>query len=156
MKTRSHSKQKSSKGMTRGKTFSAAAKVIRRKTNRAKSAAGQLLSPKPSQGSFNVKTFCTRYKVVRPDLTRMTGYSLRSVDKWAAGEKPSAVTQRRLMEMQRLFIELSKIMEPGYVGEWLKTTNDAFDGSTPLQVIERGETDRIWRMIFIVETGESL
>ena len=86
----------------------------------------------------------------------MTGYSLRSVDKWAAGEKPGAATQRRLKEMERLFEGLTEIMEPGYVGEWLKTANEAFDGSTPLQVIERGETDRIWRMIFIVETGESL
>jgi hypothetical protein len=30
----------------------------------------------------------------------------------------------------------------------------AFDGSTPLQVIERGETDRIWRMIYELEFGE--
>jgi len=28
------------------------------------------------------------------------------------------------------------------------------DGSTPLQVIERGETDRIWRMVYELESGE--
>jgi hypothetical protein len=32
--------------------------------------------------------------------------------------------------------------------------NPAFDGSTPLQVIERGETDRIWRMVYELESGE--
>jgi hypothetical protein len=42
------------------------------------------------------------------------------------------------------------------VGEWLKTPNEAFDGSTPLQVIERGESDRIWRMIYQLQTGEPL
>jgi len=26
--------------------------------------------------------------------------------------------------------------------------------STPLQVIERGETDRIWRMVYELESGE--
>lgn len=147
MKTRSQSKRKAS---------SVAAKPLRPKSKRCTSSAGKLLTPKPSQRSFNVQTFCMRYKLVRPDLTRMTGYSLRSVDKWAAGDKPGAATRRRLKEMERLFEALTEIMEPGYVGEWLKTANDAFDGSTPLQVIERGETDRIWRMIFIVETGESL
>ncbi len=30
----------------------------------------------------------------------------------------------------------------------------AFDGSTPLQVIERGETDRIGRMVYELESGE--
>jgi hypothetical protein len=106
--------------------------------------------------TFDVKDFCRRYKVVRPDLMRMTGYSLRAVDKWAAGQKPGTAARKQLKELVRLFDALSEIMESGYVGEWLKTANDAFDGSTPLQVIERGETDRIWRMIYLVQTGEPL
>jgi hypothetical protein len=122
----------------------------------AERAAASILTQRKSQGGFDVRSFCQTFRLVRPDLTRMTGYSLRSVDKWAAGENPGAATQRRLREVGRLFDGLSEIMEPEYVGQWLKTPNDAFDGSTPLQVIERGETDRIWRMIFIVETGEPI
>jgi hypothetical protein len=30
----------------------------------------------------------------------------------------------------------------------------AVDGSTPLQVVERGELDRIWRMLFDLESGQ--
>ena len=45
-------------------------------------------------------------------------------------------------------------MKPETLGEWIKTPNDAFEGSTPLQVIERGEADRLWRMIYHLETGE--
>lgn len=51
---------------------------------------------------------------------------------------------------------LAGVMESDYVGEWLKTPNEAFDSSTPLQVIERGESDRIWRMIYQLQTGEPL
>jgi hypothetical protein len=40
------------------------------------------------------------------------------------------------------------------IGPWLKEPNLAFDGSTPIQVIERGEIDRIWRMIYELESGE--
>jgi len=40
------------------------------------------------------------------------------------------------------------------IGPWLKEPNPAFDGSTPVQVIERGETDRIWRMIYELQSGE--
>lgn len=104
--------------------------------------------------AFDVRRFCKQFHVVRPDLTRITGYSLRSVDKWAAGEKIAAAPKRRLEEARRLMDALAELMEPEAVGEWLKTPNDAFEGSTPLQVIERGESDRIWRMIFLVETGE--
>lgn len=40
------------------------------------------------------------------------------------------------------------------VVSWLETPNEAFEGSTPLQVIERGESDRIWRMIYFLRSGE--
>lgn len=156
MKTSDQAK-KTAKSKTR-RTASAAAKILSSPGTgaRTKSVAANILTQRKSPGGFDVRTFCQTFRLIRPDLTRMTGYSLRSVDKWAAGENPGAATQRRLREVGRLFDGLSEIMEPEYVGEWLKTPNDAFDGSTPLQVIERGETDRIWRMIFIVETGEPL
>lgn len=105
---------------------------------------------------FNVRSFCGRFHLARPDLTRLTGYSQRAVDQWAAGDKPSASARRQLMETVRLFDGLADVMEAAYVGEWLKTPNEAFDGSTPLQVIERGENDRIWRMIYQVQTGEPI
>jgi len=37
---------------------------------------------------------------------------------------------------------------------WERSSRPAFDGSTPLQVVERGETDRIWRMVYELESGE--
>ena len=46
-----------------------------------------------------------------------------------------------------------KIMKPDHVGEWLDTPNEAFSGLKPLDLIERGEIDRLWRMIFEVQSG---
>lgn len=42
---------------------------------------------------------------------------------------------------------------PEQLATWLKAPNKAFGGSQPLQVIERGEIDRIWRMIYFLESG---
>ena len=110
----------------------------------------------PKASTFDVKKFCKQYHVVRPDLTRLTGYSLRSVDKWAGGDKPSAAAQKQLKELIRLFDALADLMETAYVGTWIKDSNEAFDGSTPLQIIERGESDRIWRMVYQLQTGEPI
>ncbi len=87
-------------------------------------------------------------------LSRMTGFSLRAVAGWASGKPPSAPVQRALTEMDRLLDALARLMQPKDVGRWLKEPNPAFDGSTPVQVIERGQTDRIWRMLYFVESGE--
>src|SRR6476619_6597929 len=85
-------------------------------------------------------------------LSRMTGFSLRAVAGWANGKKPSAPVRRAFTEMDRLLDSLSRLMKPKEVGKWLKEPNAAFDGSTPVQVIERGQIDRIWRMLYFVES----
>ena len=105
---------------------------------------------------FSIPDFCKRYRLVRSDITRLTQYSPRAVAKWAAGDKPSPAAEKQLKELVRLFDALSEVMETTYIGEWLKAANPAFDNSTPLQVIERGEADRIWQMIYRLQTGEPL
>lgn len=49
---------------------------------------------------------------------------------------------------------LSRLVDAKATGSWLMQPNPAFDGSTPLQVIERGESDRLWRMIYELESGQ--
>jgi hypothetical protein len=43
----------------------------------------------------------------------------------------------RLSEIKRLFTALGNLVPPEVIAPWLKEPNPAFDGSTPLQVIER-------------------
>jgi hypothetical protein len=45
-------------------------------------------------------------------------------------------------------------MKPKDVGRCLKEPNSALDGSTPVQVIERGQIDCIWRLLYLLESGE--
>jgi hypothetical protein len=101
-----------------------------------------------------LRDFLKRYRISHDSVTRLTGFSLRAVTNWNQGSKPSASTSRRLNEMKRLFSALERLVSPDAIGEWLKEPNPAFDGSTPLQVIERGESDRIWRMVYELESGE--
>lgn len=49
---------------------------------------------------------------------------------------------------------LCRLVDAKAIGSWLMQPNPAFDGSTPLQVIERGENDRLWRMIYELESGQ--
>jgi len=94
------------------------------------------------------------FSLPQPLLVRLTGFSPRSVAKWSQGEPPSAKQEKALVEMDRLLDGLARVMEPVEVGRWLKQPNSAFEGSTPLQVIERGETDRIWHMLYDLESGQ--
>lgn len=55
-------------------------------------------------------------------------------------------------ELREALVDL--IHNQAEVTAWLETPNEAFEGSTPLQVIERGESDRLWRMIYFLRSGE--
>jgi hypothetical protein len=39
------------------------------------------------------------------------------------------------------------------MGEWFQQPNPAFDGLKPLEVVERGQIDRIWAMVYHLESG---
>ena len=100
-------------------------------------------------------------KRVRADLglsqsqmSRLLGISPRKLSAMESRPSPPRPeTSRRLREIDRLRRALGEIIEPEAIGGWLEEPNEAFEGSTPLQVVERGEIDRIWRMIYAVRSG---
>jgi len=95
-----------------------------------------------------------KFHLAQPLVVRLTGFSPRSVAKWAQGEPPSHKQEKALVEMDRLLDSLTRVMETQQVVRWMTTPNPAFDGSTPLQVVERGEIDRVWRMLYDIESGQ--
>jgi len=105
-------------------------------------------------GGAAVRDITERFGVRRETLSRMTGFSPRAVAEWASGKEPSAPAKRAVVEMDRLLDALARLMQPKQINHWLKEPNPAFEGSTPVQVIERGQADRIWRMLYYAESGE--
>ena len=101
------------------------------------------------------RLFSDAYGITQDSLTRLTGFSTRAVAHWVSGRVPGGPAQKCLTEVTRLLDALSEIVEPKGIGEWLKQPNQSLEGSTPLQVIERGEADRIWRLIWELQTGNT-
>lgn len=60
---------------------------------------------------------------------------------------------RRLTELERLTDALSEVIRPESLGQWLRTPTPAFGGSKPLEVVERGESARLWEMIYFLRSG---
>jgi transcriptional regulator with XRE-family HTH domain len=92
-------------------------------------------------------------KLTAKDFARITGFSERAVMSWEAGSPVSEAAKRRLLEVRRLFKSLSELVAADALPVWFQTPNDAFGGLKPLEVVERGETDRVWRMVYFLEAG---
>jgi DNA-binding transcriptional regulator YiaG len=96
----------------------------------------------------DVKRLCETYGLRREDLGRLTGFSLRALADWSAGKLPSEPAKRRLHEIRRLLDALADVVKVEAIPAWLKTRNPAFENMTPIQVIEVGEIDRLWQMVY--------
>lgn len=90
--------------------------------------------------------------LTQPELARLMGLSTR----WVAAQETApmeATTDRRVAEVARLLDSLTQVVQPAAIRGWLATPNPAFDGLKPIEVVERGEIDRLWQMIFYMESG---
>ena len=114
--------------------------------------AAQLIS-EVAKTSQDVNSLCQRYHLRREELGRLTGFSLRAMAEWASGKLPSQPAKRRLQEVHRLLDALSEMVRPEEIPDWLRKPNAAFNSLTPLQVIELGEIDRLWEMVYEMGSG---
>ncbi len=106
-----------------------------------------------SKGKMRVAAVRTEMGISQEELARVTGYSTRSIAGWESGKVVSDSARQKLAETNRLTAALTKIIGSQNLGEWMRTPNPAFEGQTPIQIMERGESDRLWRMIFEIDAG---
>ncbi|MEX0728977.1 MAG: antitoxin Xre/MbcA/ParS toxin-binding domain-containing protein [Planctomycetaceae bacterium] len=48
---------------------------------------------------------------------------------------------------------LAEFVREESLGKWLQTPNEAFGGLKPIEVIDRGEIDRIGEMVYFLRSG---
>ena len=107
-------------------------------------AAFQAAPQTPSVASLRASLGLTRKL-----FSRLTGYSERAIAEWETGKEQSDSSQQRLTEIHRLRQALVDFIPPDNIGSWLLIPNESLGGFKPLEVIERGEIDRIWRLVHV-------
>jgi transcriptional regulator with XRE-family HTH domain len=125
-----------------------AAKVQTAKTKVPKRSVALLAGPPLSVGVIR-----GRLGVSRKLFSRLTGFSERAIADWEGGKAVSEPGLRRIKELERFRARLAEVVAEEAIPAWLDTPNESFGGLKPLEVIERGEIDRLWQMIFYLESG---
>ncbi len=91
--------------------------------------------------------------VTRELFARLTGFSVRAIAGWEAGRPVSEAGLRRVKEMKRLRDLLAEGMKAEFIPVWLETPCEGLDGLKPVEVLERGEADRLWRVALLIGSG---
>jgi|SRR5579863_1777999 len=107
---------------------------------------------RPAKGDL-VGDLRHRLQLSQAVFARLLPVSVRSLASLEGGSAPTDGVARRLIELRRLTNALTEVMKKESLGKWLETPNEAFDELKPLEVIERGESDRIWSMVYFLRSG---
>lgn len=91
--------------------------------------------------------------VTREFFARMTGFSVRAISAWESGGPLSEPALVRIMEMKRLRAALAERILAGFIPEWLANPCEGLGGSKPVEILERGESDRLWRAVLLIGSG---
>jgi hypothetical protein len=95
--------------------------------------------------------FIHEAKLTPATFSRLVGIPHRTVHIWM--QRGTITDERGVVEAWRLFSGLTELVPVSEIAVWLESPNPAFDGLTPLQVIEQGESDRIWQVIWELRTA---
>jgi DNA-binding transcriptional regulator YiaG len=91
--------------------------------------------------------------VTRELFARLTGFSVRAISGWEAGRPISEPGLRRVKEMERLRASLADGLREEFIPRWLETPCEGLGGLKPVEVLERGEADRLWRVVLLIGSG---
>ncbi|MBX7245683.1 MAG: helix-turn-helix domain-containing protein [Candidatus Sumerlaeaceae bacterium] len=89
-------------------------------------------------------------------MARVLDISVRSLSDLENGGQDSVPTaNRRLTELRRFYARLSRVarLSPRDSRQWFLSPNRSLGNLSPLEAIERGHIDRLWDMVFQLESG---
>jgi hypothetical protein len=87
-------------------------------------------------------------------FARATSLSERTIRQYEKASEPLSETQlRTIRELDRLHAALCQVVDPSEIGPWMERPNPAFEDFKPLELLERGQADRLWRMVYYLESG---
>ncbi|MBN1476745.1 helix-turn-helix domain-containing protein [Candidatus Sumerlaeota bacterium] len=97
------------------------------------------------------------YGLTQQKMSSLTGTSLRKLSALERGEQRATFEDlRRFTELCRLRKELVHIVAPEAISNWLQEPNEFLDGQSPVEIIRRGESDKLWRLIWRLQDGVPL
>ena len=106
------------------------------------------------EDSIPVRELRAGFGLSRETFSRLVGFSVRALAGWESGErKPGAQARRRLAELSRFFDAMSGVVRKEGIPGWMQRPNASLGDLKPIEVIERGHIDRLWRIVYELESG---
>src|SRR5262245_36762894 len=111
--------------------------------------------PKRHPTTQRVRDLRAALGMSQTEYARLLACSVRTLADVEQGRRePSEAAIRQQTQIARLCKAAKRVMAPAAVAAWILAPNPAFSGLKPVELIERGEIDKLWRALYAAESGE--
>ena len=91
--------------------------------------------------------------MARESFGRLVNVSVRTIAAVESTKIKVKKLERNYVEVKRLCDALNEVIDQECLGDWFNAHNKAFGELKPIEVIERGEIDRLWDMVYRLRSG---
>lgn len=91
--------------------------------------------------------------MTREVFGRLVNVSVRTIAEVESKHQKVEKLRRNYVEVKRLCDALAEVIDSSQLGGWFNLPNQVFAGLKPLEVIERGQIDRLWEMYYRLRSG---
>lgn len=91
--------------------------------------------------------------MTRPTFSRLVDVSERTIADVESGKEVAKKLIRPYNEVYRLWESLTGVIDSDFLGKWMQLPNKSFGNLKPIEIIERGEINLLWGMVFQLQTG---
>ena len=128
----------------------ARAKTAKTETRRIQGLAGAGLLKFGNTSRLELRD---RLKMQRVVFGRVVNVSERTIAKVETDAKLVEKLRRPYNEVFRLVDALSEVIDSDSLGTWFNTPNEMFGDLKPVEIIERGEIDKLWDLVYRLRAG---
>ena len=103
-----------------------------------------------------VRQFRDKFGLTLDEFAALLGSSPRSVSAWESRQPMGQLADRMFRKVRALIERLSALADPAQFPMWLRRPNSAFNGISPLRLIQAGQMHKLWELIYRIESGDPL
>jgi DNA-binding transcriptional regulator YiaG len=109
-------------------------------------------SPKPAVWTKEVIRIHREGGLSARLIARATGATLSTVQDWLTLQRePTDVRTERIAELAAIVERIGRFMAPEYIPVWLSKPIAALDDEKPIDLLRRGQSDRVARLVSSLE-----
>ena len=96
---------------------------------------------------------CGEFGLDRKALASCMAVNPKTIERWEEGVEPGEGALRSLEKLEAIYLMASSLLKKGRMKTWFQSPNPSLSSEKPIELLSRGELDRVRNVLGMLEWG---